>query len=138
MTGDRVEREPVPVLFVAVEGPPDEAAQPAFKRLEEALPSMQGRRFYGSFDPTKMRYTAYVEREEDDDTRALGLEEGELPGGAYLRARLRADPPELYGQIGPTFDALASEAGDAADSSRPWLEFYRSQNEVDVLVPVTQ
>jgi hypothetical protein len=133
---ERIEREAVPVLFVAVEGPPDEAAQPAFTRLEEALPSLQGRRFYGSFDPANMCYTAYVERAEDDDARALGLDEGELPGGPYLRARLRGEPPALYGHIGPTFDALRTEAGDAADSARPWLEFYRRENEVDVLVPV--
>jgi DNA gyrase inhibitor GyrI len=133
-----VEREPTPILYVSVSGPPDEAAKPAFERLEGALGELAGRRFYGYFDPAGPRYVACVERREGDDPAALGLEADELPGGTYLRVRLKDDPPALYGRIGPTFDALAREAGDAADRSRPWLEHYRSENEVDVLVPVTE
>ena len=125
-------------MFVAVDGPPDEAAQPASAQLEQALPSLQGRHFYGYFDFVNHRYVACVERREGDDAAALGLEEGELPGGSYLRARLRGEPPELYGQIGPMFDALSAEAGDLADRDRPWLEFYRRHDQVDVLMPVTE
>jgi hypothetical protein len=136
MTFERIDRDPVAIVLAAVDGPPDEAAQPAFSRLEKALASMQGRRFYGYFDVSNMRYVACAERQDGDDARALGLEEGELPGGAYLRARLRAEPPQLYAQIGPTFDELAAEAGDDADRTRPWLEYYRRRDEVEVLLPV--
>jgi hypothetical protein len=136
MTAERVERDAVNMLFTAVDGPPDKAAQPAFERLEKALPSMHGRSFYGYFDPVNLRYVACVERRADDDEAALGLDEGSLPGGTYLRARLKSEPPALYGQIGPTFDRLATEAGAAVDHTRPWLEHYRRHDEADVLVPV--
>jgi hypothetical protein len=57
-----------------------------------------------------------------------------LPGGRYLRTRLRGEPPELYARIGPTFDKLVGLA--AADESRPSIEFYRRHDEVDLLLPV--
>ena len=37
-----------------------------------------------------------------------GLESGTLPGGRYLRARLRGDPPAVYERIGPTFDEMSA------------------------------
>jgi hypothetical protein len=40
----------------------------------------------------------------------------------------------LYDGIGPTFDELAKDAD--VDDTRPFLEFYRREDEVDVLVPV--
>lgn len=138
MTFTQVDREPVPVLLVAVDGAPDEAAQPASAQLEQALPSLQGRHFYGYFDFANHRYVACVDRRDDDDAAALGLLVGELPGGVYLRARLKGEPPAVYAQIGPTFDQLAEAAGDTADRTRPWLEFYRREDEVDVLLPVSQ
>ncbi len=39
-----------------------------------------------------------------------GLEPGTLPGGRYLRARLRGEPPEVYERIGPTFATLVKAA----------------------------
>jgi hypothetical protein len=57
-----------------------------------------------------------------------------LPGGAFLRARLRGEPSEIYPQIGPTFDEL-SKAGDP-DLDRPSLELYRRRDEVDLLLPI--
>jgi len=138
MTFTSVNREPTPIMFVAKDGPPDEAAKPAFDELEAALPSLKGRRFYGYFDHPTGRYVACVAAEEGDDAGALGLEVGELPGGRYLRARLQGEPPALYGQISPTFDELAEAAGDTADRTRPWLEFYRREDEVDVLLPVAK
>jgi hypothetical protein len=47
---------------------------------------------------------------------------------------LRGQPPELYARIGGAFDLVAKSV--AVDQSRPWLEYYRSDREVDVLVPV--
>ena len=62
------------------------------------------------------------------------LESGTLPGGRYLRARLRGEPPGLYERIKPVFDELARKA--EADESRPSLEHYRRRDEVDLLLPV--
>jgi DNA gyrase inhibitor GyrI len=62
------------------------------------------------------------------------LESGTLPGGRYLRARLRGDPPEIYERIKPAFDALMQEA--AADETRPSLEHYRRHDQIDLLLPI--
>jgi DNA gyrase inhibitor GyrI len=62
------------------------------------------------------------------------LTEGVLPGGAYLRERLRGEPPELYDRIAPGFEALESQM--PRDRRRPLLEHYRRHDEVDLLMPV--
>jgi hypothetical protein len=71
---------------------------------------------------------------EGDDPQALGLETGMLPGGRYLRTRLHGEPPDVYGRIGPTFEALV--ATTPPDESRPSLEHYRRRDEIDLLLPV--
>jgi DNA gyrase inhibitor GyrI len=63
-----------------------------------------------------------------------GLESGTLPGGRFLRARLRGEPPAVYERIGPTFDELTRHT--KPDRSRPSLEHYRRHDEIDLLLPV--
>jgi hypothetical protein len=128
---DDVTLDELPVLVVAKDGDPGEAAREAFSELEAALPSLRGRRFYGYYEPNARRYFACVVARDED---ALDLDRRTLSGGAYARTRLRGQPPELYARIGDAFDRVAKSV--AVDSSRPWLEYYRSDDEVDVLVPV--
>ena len=78
-------------------------------------------------------YRACVEVREGDEL-VPGLESGTLPGGRYLRARLRGEPPGIYEQIKPTFDELLAEM--KPDESRPSLEHYRRHDEIDLLLPV--
>ena len=59
---------------------------------------------------------------------------GTLPGGTYLRARLQGEPPALYDQILPTLKEMIRQT--AVDSSRPTVEFYRSRDVIDLLLPV--
>jgi hypothetical protein len=127
-----VEREEIGVLFIRTADDPLEFG-PAFQRLEE-LVGTRGRKFYGAFYPREKEYRACVVAKDGDDATALGLEEGALPGGRYLRARLRGEPPALYEQIAPTFDALVSR--QSADETRPSLEFYRRYDEIELLLPV--
>ena len=95
---------------------------------------LRGRKFFGAFDPSTREYRVCVQVREGDDPAALGLESGTLPGGRYLRARLRGDPPEVYERIGPTFAALVKAA--RPDKTRPSIEFYRHRDEIDLLLPV--
>jgi hypothetical protein len=127
-----VEREEIAVLFIRTADDPMEFG-PAFRRLEE-LVGTRGRKFYGAFYPREKEYRACVVAKDGDDATALGLEEGALPGGRYLRARLRGEPPALYERIAPTFDALVSRT--SADETRPSLEFYRRHDEIELLLPV--
>jgi hypothetical protein len=102
----------------------DEPAKfgPLWERLE-ALVGLRGRKFFGAL---YQEYRACVEMRKDNDPTALGLESGTLPGGRYLRARLRGEPPGVYERIGPTFEALVKEANP--DETRPSIEFYRQRD----------
>jgi hypothetical protein len=127
-----VEREPTPIMFVRCA---DDVAemQAAWARFEE-LVGLRGRKFFGAYYPETKEFRVCAQVREDDDPVALGVELGELPGGRYLRARLRGDPPAVYERIGPIFTALIRRA--APDENRPSIEFYRRYDEIDLLLPV--
>ena len=95
---------------------------------------MRGRRFDGVFDPEGHEYRACVERQNTDDPDALGLAEGTVPGGLYLRTRLKGEPPEVYDRIGPAFDELSRIV--QPEPGRPSLELYRRRDVIDLLLPV--
>lgn len=135
MTFTRVTIEDIPVMFVSELGAPPVAGPRAFDRLERALPSLRGRRFYGVFDPSTGEYRACVTLQDGDDPKAAGCSRGVIPGGAYLRARLRGELDESTPRISETFDAMAAAA--TPDPSRRAVEFYRRHDEIDLLFPVT-
>jgi hypothetical protein len=126
-----VERDEIAVQFVRV---PDgiEQIRRAWDELE-AVVDLHGRRFYGAFDPVADDYRACVEVREGDEV-VSDLENGTLPGGRYLRARLRGEPPGIYERIGPTFGDLTRQA--KPDTTRPSLEHYRRHDTIDLLLPV--
>jgi hypothetical protein len=127
-----VERGDVDIMFIRIGDLVDEMG-PAWQRLE-GLVGTRGRKFFGAFYPSTKEYRVCVEIKDGDDPDALGLEVGALPGGRYLRTRLRGEPPELYEQIRPTFEALIRIA--RPDETRPSIEFYRRIDEIDLLLPV--
>src|SRR5437868_7476540 len=126
-----IEREEIAVQFVRVPDGLDEITR-AWNELE-AVVALRGRHFYGAYDPIADDYRACVEMRESD-VLVPGLESGTLPGGRYLRARLRGDPPAVYEQIGPTFNELTKQV--TPDTSRPSLEHYRRHDEIDLLLPI--
>ena len=128
-----VERAETEVMFLRTEDEPVEIRR-GWERLE-AVVGLRGRKFFGAFDPSTREYRACVQVRKGDDPAALGLESGTLPGGRYLRTRLRGEPPEVYERIGPTFAALVKAA--RPDETRPSIEFYRHRDEIDLLLPVT-
>ena len=134
MRVDTTSREDTPVVYAASPGGPDDiprAARRAWGDIEAVL-GPKGRKAFGYWSPQDREYRACFSRLEADDPAALGLEDTVLPGGTYRRARLTG--AVVYERIGPTFDELARNAD--VDDTRPFLEFYRREGEVDVLVPV--
>lgn len=126
-----VERDEIAVQFVRVPDGLDDIGR-AWNELEAAV-ALRGRHFYGAYDPVADDYRACVEVREGD-ALAPGLESGTLPGGRYLRARLRGEPPGIYEQIKPTFDALVAQ--HPPDETRPSLEHYRRHDQLDLLLPI--
>lgn len=132
----RVTREPLSVAYLETR---DNVAdiQATWPRLEDLVGSLRGKQFYGSFDPVAGVYRACVVVKNSNDLLAeaqQALTPGVLPGGDYLRLRLRGDPPEVYEMLGPAFDYLTCIA--VPDQSRPSLEHYRRHDQIDALLPV--
>jgi DNA gyrase inhibitor GyrI len=99
----------------------------------EQMVGLRGRKYFGVFDHDG-EYRVCVQLHEGDDPQALGLELGTLPGGRYAQVRLTGEPPAVYDLIGPTVKRLSERAD--RDRSRPGIEFYRSRNVIDLLLPV--
>jgi DNA gyrase inhibitor GyrI len=75
---------------------------------------------------------ACVVAQADDD---LEFTRSVIPGGTYARVRLRGEPAEMSAKIGPTFERVAESV--EVDPDRPWLEYYRRHDEVQLFVPVS-
>lgn len=108
--------------------------QAAWPEFEGSFDSLRGRRMMGLFYDSIGLYRMSSVRLDRDDDNALNLDETVIPGGSYLRLRLRGQAPDIYGQIAPAFDALFAFADH--DPSRPHIEYYRREGEVDCLVPI--
>ncbi len=132
-TAQPVERADVPVMYLQTADGDGPAIGAAWDRLEH-LVGLHGRRFLGVFDTTGGWYRTCVTLRDDDDPAALGLPTTVIPGGRYLRARLRGDAPAVYDRLAPAYAEL--ERSGALDPSRPGIEYYRRADEIDVLMPV--
>lgn len=128
-----VERDETDVMFKRV-ADEQAAITRGWSEVESAVGPLRGRRFFGVFDELKHEYLVCVERREGDDPGTLGLEAGTLPGGRYARRRLRGEPPAVYAEIAPAFEQLARRPD--RDGTRPGIEFYRSRDVIDLLLPV--
>jgi DNA gyrase inhibitor GyrI len=128
-----VERDEAPVMFLRVRDQPEEIHR-GWEQFESLLGSLKGRKFFGAVAGDGSDYLVCAQLREGDDPAALELESGTLPGGTYLRARLRGEPPGVYERIAPKFDALERTA--QRDTSRPCIEFYRRRDEIDLFMPV--
>jgi hypothetical protein len=134
MSDPSVELAEIPVLRLKADlagaGP-----SAAFAVLESKLPTLKGRKFYGTFrfTPSGPEYHACVARVDTDDPATMGLETGVIAGGWYARRKLTDWKSKL-----PEFPKLFMEMGGRpdVDPGRPSVEFYRSQTEVLLLMPI--
>lgn len=108
--------------------------QAAWPEFESGFDSLRGRKMMGLVFNDGDRYRMSSVRLERDGTNPLQLDETVIPGGDYLRLRLRGEPSEINSQISDAFDALFEIADH--DPERPHIESYRREGEIDCLVPV--
>jgi len=129
-----VELQAIPVLRVKADmkgkGP-----SAAFDLLESKLPTLKGRKFYVTFlpRPDGEEYYACVARIDSDDPERMQLETGAIPGGWYARRRF-PDWEKNLSKLPATFEEMART--NDVDPTRPSLEFYRSQAELLLFLPV--
>lgn len=109
------------------------AIQKAWPEFEHGFDSLRGRRMMGLVYPATNIYQMSSARLDRDRDNTLMLDETVVPGGTYLRLRLRGEAPTVYEQIADAFAVLFELAEH--DSSRPHIESYRSEGVVDCLVP---
>jgi hypothetical protein len=132
MAMQQVEQPEIAVMYV--ESPTGLAgAAEAFRELEARLPGLKRREFYGTFQPPDGPYRACVAIAPGDDPARMGLARWTIPGGKYARGKL-ANWENHIPQIGQTFRRMAQEC--ERDPSRPSVEFYRSQRELVLLLPI--
>jgi hypothetical protein len=131
-----VERAEIAVLRVLADMKGKGPAE-AMQKLESKLPSLKGRKFYGTFRllPGGEEYFACVERIASDDPRAMAVEVGTIPGGLYVRRKvLDWEQVIASGKLGSIFEEMVRTY--RVDPNRPDIEYYRSASELHLLVPV--
>ena len=109
--------------------------QTAWDRLESRLSSLKGRKFYGvpRYEGSQLAYFTGVEPASDEEVTALGLPTMMIKGGKYARAKL-LDWRNHTSEIKQIFDKLTQEFPMDPDG---WaLEYYRSQSELHLLIPL--
>lgn len=105
----------------------------AFTKLESHLPTLKGRKFYGLVSDVGKTYLACVALTSEDKPEIWGLEVSSIRGGKYAKTKIK-DWPKNLDQVLPAFEWLSKEYKE--DSSRPRIEFYRSQTELILLLPI--
>jgi len=129
-----IELPNIQVMFVQAEDGPV-GAQQAFQRLEKALGNLKGRRFYGTFHNGE--YRANVALREIDNPQVYVFEAGQIPGGKYARKKIKGYEEDKLGEVLPKeFDALRKQYDGKVDPDRPSIEFYRSQKELIIMLPL--
>jgi len=121
------------VTYVAGERekPISEQAPSAFDKLERELKGLKGRHFYGAV--VDGEYRACVALRPEDDRKDLPHPTWTIPGGKYVRRKL-ADWDQHREMIGPSMMRMRERRD--FDPSRPCVEYYRSQRELLLMVPV--
>ena len=118
------------VMYVSVQDTQD-GPNRAFEELESHFSSLRGRKFYGTFQNGE--YRACVEITPEDNPSELGLDVGVIPGGKYVREKIK-DWADKISEIEKTFNSL-SKAYEP-DPGRPSIEFYKSQKELILFLPI--
>lgn len=139
MSDHFVELSEIPVMRVRADmkGKGAKGPSEAMWRLESKLPTLKGRKFYGTFKetPDGEEYFACVAKIDSDDPLKMQLETGVIPGGKYARRKvLEWEKVIRDGQLPRIFQEMIKS--NDADSTRPSIEYYRSQTELLLYLPV--
>ena len=135
MNYSEIEIHPIEVMY---EESPDglNGAKQTFTDLENKIDNkLSGRKFFGVVynDKGAMTYRACVEKQPGEDAAKLGLTDGVIPGGKYIRVKI-LDWINHLDKI--PAHCMAIEELYPYDETRPTIEYYRSEKELHLMVPV--
>ena len=128
------ESEAIELIYVEAESFP-EGIRAAWDKLEADLKEKTGRKFFGISKcvDQKMLYYAAMNKFPGDENLFPEFNTYKLAGGKWACTKIR-DWMQHIPEIGPTFREL--EKGRAIDPDRPYVESYRSYDELQLWVPV--
>lgn len=127
-----VELNDIPVLYVtAVDG--TNGAADAFKQIRDIVHWNweDKRKAYGTV--FEGEYRACVTLEEGDNPEELGLKTWTIPGGTYVKDTI-LDWENHIQDIGPKCMEIIKNVN--FDETRPVIEFYQSESELKLLIPI--
>lgn len=126
-----IELDDIPVMYVvSPDGP--KGSGDAFKKLEQAINrQLKGRKFYGTM--FNGEYRASVAIIDGDIPEKLGLPTWTIPGGKYFKEKL-ADWEKHISEIAHKCEEIIAKVN--FDKARPVIEFYRSQKELYLFIPI--
>ena len=132
-----VELQTTQVIVCRAETDRQNDIKAAWKKLESSLPTITGRQFYGLCysDLTGSVYFAGVVPLHTEEIVSLGFPTLSLRGGRYARVKLK-DWSKHLDQIPKLCDELCRAF--EKDPTGPTVEYYRSQSELHILVPLAQ
>lgn len=110
--------------------------KPAFDVLFSTLPNGIDRKCFGTFRAREgpPEYYACAERLPTDPATYDDLESGTIPGGLYVRRIYLGNWRAAIQDIPDNFRRLVEEFHP--DPTRPSIEWYRGDNELQLLLPV--
>jgi hypothetical protein len=111
----------------------------AMTLLESKLPTLKGRKFYGVYRerPDGEEYYACVAKVGADDPEKMQVETGVIPGGRFVRRKvLDWERVIREGRLPLIFGEMVKTHSHEIDPDRFSIEFYRSQTELLVFLPV--
>lgn len=109
----------------------------AMQILESRIPSLKGRKFYGVFrvqPDGEEDYYACVAEIESEET-AKKLETGVIPGGKYARRKIMNWENVICDGDLSRVNQEFTKSRDV-DPNRFTIEFYRSHDELELMVPI--
>ncbi len=131
----KVTVEKMQLLYTEVDNSP-ESQQQAWPEFEGKFDSLSRRKMYGLDYADKELYRVCTVVLEGDNAEDYGLGQFQFEGGTYMRLRLKFQPPELYEKIGPAYSLLIGKYEDVMDWSLPFIEHYKAEDVLDIMVPV--
>ena len=126
----------IEVMFVESPNGPAGSGE-AFNKLETRLASLKGRKFYATFHYSTGQYRACVAIEDPEEPAQLGFPKWSIPGGLYAQEKLK-NWTEHADEIPDVFGKMSQAYSGRSDSSRPSIEFYKSQEELLLFLPILE